>query len=92
MGVYLSLIHIFYEAHVGMAQEKEGVGTYREFTEKILPIIKKDGYNAVQLMEMCIRDSLSTDHAGLYEKWGFRYLGQGYHPWGAESRIYERTL
>lgn len=25
-------------------------------------------------------------------KWGFRYLGQGYHPWGAESRIYERTL
>ena len=35
---------------------------------------------------------LSTDHAGLYEKWGFRYLGQGYHPWGAESRIYERTL
>lgn len=33
-----------------MAQEREGVGTYREFTEKILPIIKKDGYNAVQLM------------------------------------------
>ena len=41
---------LIYEAHVGMAQEKEGVGTYREFTEKILPIIKKDGYNAVQLM------------------------------------------
>ena len=41
---------MIYEAHVGMAQEKEGVGTYREFTEKILPIIKKDGYNAVQLM------------------------------------------
>jgi len=35
---------------------------------------------------------LSTDHAGLYEKWGFRYIGQGYHPWDAESRIYERTL
>ena len=41
---------LIYEAHVGMAQEQEGVGTYREFTEKILPIIKKDGYNAVQLM------------------------------------------
>lgn len=39
---------LIYEAHVGMAQEKEGVGTYREFTEKILPIIKKDGYNAVR--------------------------------------------
>ena len=41
---------LIYEAHVGMAQEREGVGTYREFTEKILPIIKRDGYNAVQLM------------------------------------------
>ena len=39
-----------YEAHVGMAQEKEGLGTYDEFTEKILPRIKKAGYNAVQLM------------------------------------------
>lgn len=41
---------LIYEAHVGMAQEREGVGTYREFTEKILPVIKKAGYNAVQLM------------------------------------------
>ena len=41
---------LIYEAHVGMAQEREGVGTYREFTEKILPVIKKDGYNTVQLM------------------------------------------
>ena len=27
---------LIYESHVGMAQEKEGVGTYREFTKKIL--------------------------------------------------------
>lgn len=39
-----------YEAHVGMAQEKEGVGTYKEFTRNILPRIQADGYNAVQLM------------------------------------------
>ncbi len=39
-----------YEAHVGMAQEKEGVGTYREFADLILPRIKKNGYTAVQLM------------------------------------------
>lgn len=32
---------------------------------------------------------LSTDHVGYYEKYGFRYIGQGYHPWGEESRIYE---
>ncbi|MFI3319142.1 MAG: alpha-amylase family glycosyl hydrolase [Rikenellaceae bacterium] len=41
---------IIYESHVGMAQEGEGVGTYVEFSEKILPRIKKDGYNAIQLM------------------------------------------
>lgn len=35
---------------------------------------------------------LCTDHEGLYEKWGFSYLGQGYHPWEEESRIYERWL
>ncbi len=39
-----------YECHVGMAQEKEGVGTYLEFAENILPWIKKAGYNAIQLM------------------------------------------
>ncbi len=41
---------LIYEAHIGMAQEKEGVGTYNEFTENVLPRIKKAGYNAVQLM------------------------------------------
>jgi len=39
-----------YECHVGMAQEKEGIGTYSEFTEKILPRIHAAGYNAIQLM------------------------------------------
>lgn len=41
---------LIYEAHIGMAQEKEGVGTYNEFTEQILPKIKALGYNTVQLM------------------------------------------
>ncbi len=39
-----------YECHVGMAQEKEGLGTYREFADLILPRIKKQGYNAIQVM------------------------------------------
>ena len=39
-----------YEAHVGMAQEEGKVGTYREFADLILPIIKKAGYNTIQLM------------------------------------------
>ena len=41
---------IIYEAHIGMAQEKECVGTYLEFRDNILPKIKELGYNTVQLM------------------------------------------
>ena len=39
-----------YECHIGMAQEKEGIGTYGEFTENILPRIKAQGYNVIQIM------------------------------------------
>jgi N-acetylglutamate synthase-like GNAT family acetyltransferase len=35
---------------------------------------------------------LCTDHIGYYEKYGFTYIGQGYHPWGDSSRIYEANL
>ena len=38
-----------YEAHAGMAQEEGRVGTFAEFTERILPRIAGLGYNAVQL-------------------------------------------
>ena len=41
---------LIYEAHTGMAQEEEKVGSYREFADKILPRIQKAGYNMVQLM------------------------------------------
>ncbi|MDE5420060.1 alpha amylase C-terminal domain-containing protein [Labilibaculum sp. DW002] len=41
---------LIYEAHVGMATEKEGVGTYNEFREFVLPRIHKAGYNTIQLM------------------------------------------
>ncbi len=35
---------------------------------------------------------LCTSHIGYYEKYGFKHIGQGYHPWGEESRIYELAL
>jgi 1,4-alpha-glucan branching enzyme len=41
---------VIYEAHIGMATSEEKTGTYREFTEKVLPKIKKSGYNTIQLM------------------------------------------
>lgn len=41
---------IVYECHPGLAQEKEGVGSFIEFADNILPRAKALGYNCVQLM------------------------------------------
>ncbi len=41
---------LIYECHIGMAQEKGEVGSYREFRENILPRIKELGYNTIQIM------------------------------------------
>ena len=38
---------LIYECHVGMGQDAEKVGSYKEFTENVLPRVKKDGYNAI---------------------------------------------
>lgn len=41
---------LIYECHIGMAQEKEAVGTFIEFADYIIPYIKNSGYNTIQLM------------------------------------------
>ena len=41
---------LIYECHVGMAQEREGIGSYAEFAEVVLPRVKALGYNTIQLM------------------------------------------
>lgn len=41
---------LIYECHVGMAEDEEKVGTYTEFRDNILPRIKADGYNCIQVM------------------------------------------
>lgn len=39
-----------YEAHVGISSPDGRIGTYKEFTENVLPRIHKLGYNTIQLM------------------------------------------
>lgn len=39
-----------YEAHVGISTPDPKVGSYKEFTAKVLPRIKDLGYDAIQLM------------------------------------------
>jgi 1,4-alpha-glucan branching enzyme len=41
---------LIYETHVGMAQEKYDVGTYREFADHLIPRIQRSGYTTIQLM------------------------------------------
>ncbi len=41
---------LIYECHIGMAQEKGAVGSYKEFKDNVLPRIKKLGYNTIQIM------------------------------------------
>ncbi|NLY47933.1 MAG: GNAT family N-acetyltransferase [Clostridiales bacterium] len=51
--------------------------------EKAKEDAKKGGFSSVYLC---------TCHVGYYEKYGFQYIGEGYHPWGESSRIYEAKL
>ncbi len=39
-----------YECHIGMAQDKEAIGSFNEFREVILPRIASLGYTAIQIM------------------------------------------
>ncbi|MGL4851456.1 MAG: alpha amylase C-terminal domain-containing protein [Phocaeicola sp.] len=41
---------LIYECHIGMAQESEGVGSYSEFREIVLPRVIEGGYNCIQIM------------------------------------------
>ena len=41
-----------YECHIGMASEKEKVGTFEEFRRDVLPRVKKLGYDTLQIMAL----------------------------------------
>ncbi|MEG2017779.1 MAG: GNAT family N-acetyltransferase [Clostridium sp.] len=65
-------------------EEKNRGNSYgRLLLEQAKQDSKKAGFKSVYLC---------TDHVGYYEQYGFKYLAQGYHPWGEESRIYETKL
>jgi GNAT superfamily N-acetyltransferase len=65
--------------------EKEHRG--KGYGNLLIQRIKQDAYlKGFKNLYLC------TDHVGYYEKSGFIYIGDGYHPWGETSRIYEINL
>lgn len=64
-------------------KEYRGSGLGGLMIEKIKRDAKGYGFSKVYLC---------TDHIGYYEKYGFEYIGTGYHPWGESSRIYCSNL
>ncbi|NAS13880.1 GNAT family N-acetyltransferase [Poritiphilus flavus] len=58
-----------------------------EYSTLLIDRAKKDSKKfRYQYLYLC------TEHVGFYEKYGFQYVGQGYHPWEEASRIYEIEL
>jgi predicted GNAT family N-acyltransferase len=59
----------------------------RRYSERVidhaLSVARDEGYRQVYL---------ETDAIGLYEKYGFVYLGQRMDRWGEDSRIYRYSL
>ena len=43
---------LIYECHIGMASEKEKVGTFEEFRKDVLPKVKALGYDTIQIMAL----------------------------------------
>lgn len=64
-------------------KEYRGQSYGSELIEKAKQDAKSGGFLSVYLC---------TDHDGYYEKYGFKCIGVGYHPWGESSKIYECIL
>jgi GNAT superfamily N-acetyltransferase len=63
------------------------------------PNYRGKGYGSLLISEVEAKASeyfdalhLCTDHIGYYEKYGYEYLGDGYHPWDEVSRIYRKKV
>ena len=66
-----------------VTEAHRGQGHARRLIERAKADSAKAGFRTLYLC---------TDSVGLYERYGFAYLADGYHPWGETSRIYQCSL
>ncbi|GJQ62767.1 MAG: N-acetyltransferase [Melioribacteraceae bacterium] len=66
-----------------VAEEHRGHNYGKLLLDKALTDAKTAGFDSIYLC---------TDHKGYYEKFGYKFIGFGYHPWHEISRIYELKI
>lgn len=59
---------------------KRGNGIAGRLIACVKEYARKNGFSHIYL---------ATDHTGFYERYGGKYIGEGVHPWGETSRIYQ---
>ena len=77
MDLYPWLCALF----VDEEERKQGYG--KLLIDCVAEATKKAGFDKLYL---------STEHRTYYERYDFKYIGLGHHPWGEDSRIYELEL
>ena len=66
-----------------VSESKRGCGYARLLIERCQHDAARAGFDTLYLC---------TDSEGLYGRYGFGYLAEGWHPWGETSRIYQCPL
>lgn len=64
-------------------ENKRGNAFGKILIDKVIEDVTNIGFNSVYL---------STDHIGYYEKYGFKYITDGYYLWGEKTRVYEYKI
>ena len=64
-------------------EEERRQGYAKLLIDCVAEATKKAGFDTLYL---------STAHRNYYERYDFKYIGQGHHPWGDDSRIYALEL